>query len=195
MNKLLLAAAAPAFALALTAAPAQAQNLLKQLGANAAQSLLDAAVAKTGVNPYSQGLPSAPTVGSAGADLGSPGAYQRYGEWGFKLNELKVGVDEQWQAVIGVRNMANHRQGMVSSEIKVFLITEDGETIANWGEIYKASVEGSSSGLEPTATLWLEPGDEIRIRLRFANSRGIKPAKIRIQSTGSTAMVRTFAVR
>ncbi|MDO9338753.1 MAG: hypothetical protein Q7T61_20365 [Caulobacter sp.] len=133
-------------------------------------------------------------AGKTAAKGGAGSGFQSYGPWDFKLEDLKVGPDEQWQAVIGVRNAAGFRQGMVASEIKVFLITEDGETLANWGELYKASVEGASSGLEPLATLWLEDGDEARVRIRFANSRDIKPVKIRIQSTGATAQIRTFPV-
>jgi hypothetical protein len=163
------------------------ENLLKEK----AGSLLDKAL--SGDLKLGKGK----TADTSTADVGGVASdYEGYGPWDFKLDQLKVGVDGQWQAVIGVRNAAPHRQGLVASEIKVFLINEDGETLANWGELYKASVEGPSVGLEPVpGTLWLEPGDEMRVRLRFADSRKVRPVKIRLQSTGATAQIRTFPVR
>jgi hypothetical protein len=182
MNKKIAILAATAAALAL-AGPAEAGGLLKRLAQQAGEQALDA---------LSSGeLPDLPGSGGGGAG----GGFQRYGDWEFKLDTLKLGPDEQWQAVIAVRNAARHRQGMVASEIKVSLIDQEGETLLNWGELYKASVEGPSAGLEPVnGTLWMEPGDRTRIRLRFDGSRGMRPAKIRIQSTGASAETRTFPV-
>jgi uncharacterized low-complexity protein len=174
-----------ALSVAAGASQASAENFLEGLVKQKAQSL--ASKALDGDLKLGKG-----GSGTGAAASGASG-FQSYGPWEFKLDELKVGPDEQWQAVIGVRNAAGFRQGLVASEIKVFLITEDGETLANWGELYKASVEGSSSGLEALPTLWLEDGDEARVRIRFADSRNIRPVKIRIQSTGATAQIRTFA--
>jgi hypothetical protein len=173
--------AAAAFA---AAAPVHGQGLLKSLAGEARSRLVSSLA--------SGELPRLPSLGGA---AGAAGGFQRYGNWEFKLEQLKTGPDEQWQAVVGVRNAAGYRQGMVASEIRLFLITEDGETLSSWGELYKASVEGPSVGLEPVAgTLWLEPGDQTRVRLRFDGSRGLKPVKIRIQSSGATAEKRTFPV-
>jgi len=166
------------------ASPASAQ-LLKKLGERVSERVTDAVT-----NGQLPNLPSA----SAGTG-GSAKGFQRYGAWDFKLERLERGADDGWQAVIAVRNAAPHRQGMVASEISLFLITQDGETLENWGELYRASVEGSAAGLEPVpGTLWLEPGDMTRVRLRFEGSRGTKPAKLRIQSTGATSESRTFDV-
>lgn len=167
------------------ASQASAQGFLEGLVRQKAETLVSKAL--------DGDLKLGKTAVKGGSASGASG-FQSYGPWEFKLDELKVGPDEQWQAVIGVRNGAGHRQGLVASEIKVFLITEDGETLANWGELYKASVEGPSSGLETLPTLWLEEGDEARVRIRFADSRNIRPVKIRIQSTGATAQIRTFPV-
>lgn len=175
---------------ALFAAPqASAQGLLGALRAKAEQTLSDAV--RTGQLPSLPGTRSL----SSGSQSTSGGGFQRYGNWDFRFDTLELGADEQWQAVVTVRNPEAHRQGLVASEISLFLITEDGETLENWGELYKAGVEGSSAGLEPApGTMWLERGDAMRIRLRFDGSRGMKPAKLRIQSTGATAQARTFPV-
>ena len=175
-----------AVAMAVCAFPAAAENPLSAFTRAAGERLVDSVL-----NGRSSSGDDSTIAGPLTSYSAS--AFQRYGNWDFRLEELKVGVDEQWQAVIGVRNAAGHRQGMVASEIKVFLISEDGETLVNWGELYRASVEGSSAGLETAlGTLWLEPKDKTRIRLRFDNSRDVKPVKIRIQSTGATAQTRTF---
>jgi hypothetical protein len=176
----------------LAAAPACAQSFLEGLARQTAERVVTKALSG---DPVLTGGRTSTRLGDRASAGGGATAYQRYGDWEFKLDRLEVGPDEQWQAVIGVRNAAGHRQGMVASEIKVFLINEDGETLANWGELYKASLQGSSSGLETVpGTLWVEPGDQTRIRLRFDGSRDLKPVKIRIQSTGATAQIRTFDV-
>lgn len=176
-------------AAALFAAPqASAQGLLGALRAKAEQTLSDAI--RTGEAPS---MPGARGLSSGSQANG--GGFQRYGNWDFRFDRLELGSDEQWQALMTVRNPEAHRQGMVASEISLFLITEDGETLENWGELYKAGIEGSSAGLEPVpGTMWLERGEAMRIRLRFDGSRGMKPAKLRIQSTGATAQARTFPV-
>jgi hypothetical protein len=185
LKTLILAAAAASIATG-----ACAESLLNTLARQAAQTTIDRAVSGASLP---SGLSSGPVASSASADGAS--GYQRYGAWDFRLEGLETGPDGQWQAVIGVRNAANYRQGMVVSEIKAFLITADGETLTNWGELYKASVGGNSAGLETVAgTLWLEPGDETRVRLRWDGSRGLKPAKLRLQSTGATSATRTFSV-
>jgi len=177
-------------AAALFAAPqASAQSLLGALRAKAEQTLSDAI--RNGESPS---LPGARSLNS-NSQGATGGGFQRYGNWDFRFDKLELGADEQWQAVLTVRNPEAHRQGMVASEISLFLVTEDGETLQNWGELYKAGVEGSSAGLEPVpGTMWLERGEAMRIRLRFDGSRGMKPAKLRIQSTGATAQARTFPI-
>jgi hypothetical protein len=175
----------PALLLAV-ATPASAQSFLKKLGDRLSERMTTAVA--------SGQLPRLPSA-AAGPAASSSTGFQRYGAWDFKLERLEKGADDGWQVVIAVRNAANYRQGMVASEINLFLITEDGETLNSWGELYKASVEGSAAGLEPVpGTLWLEPGDMTRVRLRFDGSRGTKPAKLRIQSTGATSESRTFPV-
>jgi hypothetical protein len=182
MRKLLLIST---LSLAL-ATQASAQSFLRKLGDRLGERVTNAVT--------SGQLPEIPSS-AAGATVSSSTGFQRYGAWDFKLDRLERGADDAWQAVIAVRNAAQYRQGMVASEINLFLITEDGETLHSWGELYKASVEGSAAGLEPVpGTLWLEPGDMTRVRLRFEGSRGTKPAKLRIQSTGATSQSRTFPV-
>ncbi len=167
--------ALPLLATSLLAVPAEANDLLKKL-VNVASTNAD-------VN----------SVRRIAALITSSGDYDTYGNWQFKVDEVQIGADGEWQAIIGVRNMQEFRQGMVVSEIKAALITADGETLQNWGELYRASVSGGGAGLEKLpGTLWIEPGQAARFRLRFAGSRGIKPTRIRIESTGATAQSRTF---
>ncbi|MGR4866715.1 hypothetical protein [Caulobacter sp. LARHSG274] len=124
------------------------------------------------------------------------GTFQTYGIWAFKVDELGRGPDGQWQAVVTVRNAANSRFGMVASEIKVFLINADGQSLVNWGDLYKASVIGPASALEKLSGVqWMEPGDQIRLRLRWDGSRTFKPTRLRLQSTGASATSRTFDLR
>ncbi|MBP2160450.1 MULTISPECIES: hypothetical protein [Asticcacaulis] len=162
-------------ATSLLAFPAQANDLLKKLA--------DVAGATADVN-------SARKIATLVSDNGD---YDTYGSWQFKVDDVLIGADGEWQSVIGVRNLQDYRMGMVVSEIKAALITADGETLQNWGELYRASVSGGGAGLEKLpGTLWIEPGESARFRLRFSGSRGIKPVRIRVESTGATAQSRTF---
>lgn len=145
----------------------------------------------------SPSIPTGPSPAPGTGVLHPAGAssYQNYGVWDFKVDELSQGPDGHWQAVFMARAAASHRIGMVSSEIKLFLINEDGEVVVNWGELYKASVTGPSLGLEKVpGTLWMEKGDQARVRVRWDKSRHFKPVKLRMQSTGAGAVVRTFPI-
>lgn len=126
---------------------------------------------------------------------GLPEGYENYGIWDFKLESFERGADDNWQVVVAVRNASHDRLGMVASEIKLYLLAADGETHQNWGDLYKPDITGSAAGLEPVnGTLWLEPGDITRVRLRFDESRSIVPNRLRIQSTGAGSVTRTFPV-
>lgn len=157
--------------------PAAAQSLLGQLGRQI-------------------GAAAAGAIPGGSAQVGGSAAgFDHYGDWQIKLERLERGSDDAWQVIIAVSNAAPYRQGLVASSVRLFLISDDGETLPNWGELYKASVEGSASGLEPVSgTVWLEPGDGARVRLRFDGSRRFKPARLRIQSTGAQPEARTFPV-
>ena len=111
MRKLLLI---PAVLLAV-ATPVSAQSFLKKLGDRLSERMTTAVT--------SGQLPRLPSAAAGGAS--SSTGFQRYGAWDFKLERLEKGADDAWQAVIAVRNAANYRQGMVASEINLFLITED----------------------------------------------------------------------
>ncbi|WP_298282681.1 hypothetical protein [Novosphingobium sp.] len=157
--------------------PAAAHSFLDQLGRQ-----IGNAAAKT--------IP-----GGSPQDGVSAAGFEHYGDWQIKLERLERGSDDAWQVIIAVRNSAPYRQGLVASSVRLFLISDDGEALPNWGELYKASVTGSAAGLEPVSgTMWLEPGDGARVRLRFDGSRRFKPARLRIQSTGAQPEVRTFPV-
>lgn len=191
MNKNLIPAALLA---SLTfATPASAQGLfggLREKLETQAERAAEDMIGKLGESTAQGG-----STGSAGVSAGG-GSYERYGDfWEFRVEEVLQGPDGHWQAVIGVRAAAAHRIGLVASELKAYLITADGEALQNWGELYKASVTGPSLGLETLpGTLWMEPGDEARVRLRWDRSRQVQPVKIRLQSTGAAGESRTFPV-
>ena len=127
--------------------------------------------------------------------VGNGAGFENYGNWQFRVDEVLVGSDGEWQAVIAARNLQQSRLGMVASEIKAAIITADGESLQNWGELYRASSQGGGMGLDPVpGTLWVEPGDTVRFRLRFAGSRGLQPSRIRLSSTGATAQSHEFSL-
>lgn len=190
MKKIITACLLAAF---VAGAPAQAQGLLgglrKKLEARIERETDDV------VGKLASGQAPAGTGGGGARSQG--GGYERYGEfWEFKVEEVLQGPDGHWQAVIGVRNTASHRLGLTVSEIKAYLINEDGEALQNWGELYKASVTGPSLGLEPVpGTMWMEQGDEARVRIRWDKSRAIRPLRIRLQSTGASGESKSFPIR
>lgn len=189
MNKIIIAGLLATVATAV--APANAQSLLGGLR----KKLEQAIERETG--DVADRLTGGQADASTPTRLGAVGGYGRYGEfWEFRVEDVLQGPDGHWQAVIGVRNAASHRLGLTASEIKVYLITQDGEAIQNWGELYKASVAGPSLGLEQLpGTLWMEPGDEARVRVRWDKSRAIRPLKIRLQSTGASGESKSFPIR
>ena len=189
MNKMILTGLCLTLA---SASPAPAGDLLSGLGdslAKAAKQKAESALSRT----TSEAVHALYAPGGEGDRDG----YDRYGDfWQFRIDEVVQGPDGHWQAVIGVRAAAGHRIGLTASELKVYLISADGETLQNWGELYKAGVLGPSLGLEPLpGTLWLEPGDEARVRVRWDKSRKVQPLKVRLQSTGATGESRTFSMK
>jgi hypothetical protein len=143
----------------------------------------------------------APVPGPAPAPSGrvpaGAGSWQQYGPiWSFKVDELAQGPDGEWQAVISARSESNDKVGMTAGEIQAFLINADGETLKNWGELYKASSTGPASALRSVdGTLWMQRGDVVRFRIRFDGSREFGPVRFRIGGTGGSPVLRTFDMR
>ena len=176
--------AAIAVTATLAATPVHAKGLLGKIGDKVSQQ-----IERAGSDALGKILDGQTPAGSPGATED----FQDYGAWQFRVDKLLIGPDGEWQAVISARNPKDWRQGMVASEIKAALITADGEALANWGDLYRADSTGNGAGLAKlTSTLWAEPGEAVRVRLRFTNSRGIKPVRMRLESTGATAQSRVF---
>ena len=144
-------------------------------------------------NPTPTPIPG--PVGS-GVPAGA-GAWQLYGSiWSFKVDELGQGPDGNWQGIVSVRSESTDRVGMTASQIEAFLINEDGETIRQVGNLYRASVTGPSASLEKlNGTQWMQKGDTIRIRLLWEGSKGLHPVKLRIRNSGGNPTTHDFSMR
>lgn len=139
---------------------------------------------------------SKPTTEGSGA--GVPAAlksYSNYGIWDFRLEELKPGPDGDWQAVVRVRDAATYRVGLATGGVLLWLFDEDGRSVASNEVNYRASVTGGASQLEAIPqTMWMEKGDEIRVRLLIRQSKGFKPVRLRLGSGDRETLSRTFDI-
>jgi hypothetical protein len=83
----------------------------------------------------------------------------------------------EWQMVLGVHNSYEARLGVVPTSFSATLIDADGNPVRWDGNLYKAS----EPGREPVdGTLWLEPGESLRVRLHFAGSKKLRPARVKL---------------
>lgn len=150
-------------------------------------------------SPLANTGPSRPTAGGTAAAGSVPVGteiYSNYGIWDFRIEELKPGPDGHWQALLWVRDAASYPVGMAPGQVTLVLIDEDGRMLRSDPLLYRASVTGPSTGLQLIPqTLWMEKGDEIRLRIVFHNSAGFEPTRFRIAGGGHDPLSRTFNFR
>lgn len=141
-------------------------------------------------------IPSSPVIkASGGARSAALGQYSNYGIWDFKIEELAPGPDGHWQAVVRVRDAATWRVGLSQDGVLLTLFDEDGRSVASNGILYRASVPGAHAQIEAIPqTMWMEKGDEIRVRLFVPDSVRFKPVRIRLGSGDRETFTRTFAL-
>jgi hypothetical protein len=146
--------------------------------------------------PTSPGTGGASRPTTEGSGDGVPAAlrtYSNYGIWDFRLEELKPGPDGDWQAVVRVRDAASYRVGLSTGGVLIWLFDEDGRSVASNEVNYRASVTGGASQLEAIPqTMWMEKGDEIRVRLLIRHSKGFKPVRLRLGSGDRETLSRTW---
>lgn len=157
--------------------------------------------AATGAGPVAStgpggAAPSSPVIkASSGTRPAALGQYSNYGIWDFKIEELAPGPDANWQAVVRVRDAAIWRVGLSQDGVLLTLFDEDGRSVASNGILYRASVPGTRAQLEAIPqTMWMEKGDEIRVRLFVPDSARFKPIRIRLGSGDRETFTRTFAL-
>lgn len=145
--------------------------------------------------------PMAPTVaqGAITAHERTPARleeYASYGIWDMKVEELAPGPDGHWQAVVWVRDAAIYPVGLTDDGVMITLFDADGRGVQSIPTLFRASVAGSRRELEPIPdTMWLEKGDEVRVRLFIRNSIGFKPVRVRVGSNDRQTLSRTFPVK
>lgn len=158
-----------------------------------------ASPAASQINPAHTPSP-APASAAAPLPVGAiPAAlreYSNYGIWDFKVEELGPAVDGEWQAVVKVRDSARYRVGVSMGGVMMVLFDEDGRGLSSNDVIYRASVTGSAQQLEAIPqTLWMEKGDEVRVRIRIPDTKGFKPVRVRLYSGDRETLSRTFPMQ
>jgi hypothetical protein len=122
--------------------------------------------------------------------------YSNYGIWDFRIEALAPGADGDWQAVIRVRDAATWRVGLAGGGVLLTLFDEDGRSVGNDSVIFRAAITGTRAQLEAIPqTMWMEKGDEIRVRLVIPRSRDFKPVRLRLGSGDRQTLTRTFPMR
>lgn len=130
------------------------------------------------------------------ASGGALGGMQTYGPWSYGVEELVRGPDENYQAVVTVKNASQQRLGFTITDLDVSLIDKDGRTIRRLGNLYLPSSTGPVPALERNAaTNYLEPGDQLRVRIAFPGTAAFEPTQIRVKEPVRSAQTRTFPVR
>lgn len=156
----------------------------------------DPAPAPAPTPPTSSGTGGASRPTREGSGDGVPAAlktWSNYGIWDFRVEELKPGPDGDWQAVVRVRDAASYRVGLATGGVLLWLFDEDGRSVASNEVNYRASVTGAANQLEAIPqTMWMEKGDEIRVRLLIRHSKGFKPVRLRLGSGDRETLSRTW---
>ena len=141
-------------------------------------------------SPSTPGSPITPAPSRPPAQLRE---YANYGIWDFKVEELAPGPDGNWQAVVRVRDAAVYHVGLTTGGVMLTLFDDDGRSVVNYETLFRASVTGKLSELEAIPqTMWMEKGDEIRVRLFIPHSAGFKPVRVRLGSGDRETLSRTF---
>ena len=131
-----------------------------------------------------------PTSGRGPAKLRE---YSNYGIWDMRIEELAPGPDGNWQAVVRVRDAAIYKVGLTDDGVVITLFDEDGRGVQSIPSLFRASVTGPIDKLEVIPqTMWMEKGDEVRVRLFIRHSVGFKPVRVRVSSADRETLSRTF---
>lgn len=151
--------------------------------------------APTPLPPPTQPVPQ-PRPGTGGGVPAALSGYSNYGIWDFKLLEFSRDADGDWQAVVSVRDAASYRVGLSTGGVILVLYDEDGRSIQSDETLYRASVRGTGPQLEGIPqTMWMEKGDEIRVRMFFRRSKNMSPVRIRLMSGDKGTLSRTFPLQ
>ena len=130
---------------------------------------------------------------SAAVQADTPFTYSNYGIWDFRIESIERDEQGLWQAVVWVRDAATRRVGLAEEGVMITMFDSDGRSIATYGTLFRASVTGSLQELETIPqTMWMEKGDEIRVRLVFPRSAGFDPVRLRLWSNDRETFSRTF---
>ncbi len=148
------------------------------------------------------GLAAPPTVHAGGAiPVNRRGAvqsddyshYANYGIWDIRIESMERDSQGNWQAVVWVRDAASYRVGLTTDGVCITIFDSDGRSIATASTLYRASVPGTWSQIEAIPeTMWMEKGDEIRVRLIFPHSAKFDPVRMRVWSGDRETFSRTF---
>jgi hypothetical protein len=107
-------------------------------------------------------------------------AFQSYGPWDFKLDELLRGPDGHIQAVVTVKNASDRRLPFTVSDLEASLTDANGREIRRHGNLYRVTPAASVAGLVIAGSSTVEPGAEVRGRLLFPDTRAFRPVKLRL---------------
>ena len=125
----------------------------------------------------------------------TPWDYANYGIWDIRIESLERDAAGNFQAVVWVRDAASYRVGLTTDGVSITMFDSDGRSIATASTLYRASVTGTWSQLEAIPeTMWMEKGDEIRVRLIFPHSGQFDPVRLRLWSGDRQTFSRTFAL-
>jgi len=143
------------------------------------------------------GEPSTPTW-ERPDDGGVPAAlrtYSNYGIWDFRIERFETAPDGDMHAIVRVRDAAIYRVGLTTGGVRMTIFDEDGRSLASDDTLYRATPQGRADRYEPIPqTMWMEKGDEIRVRLIVRRSKGFRIVRIRMGSGDRETLSRTFPV-
>lgn len=133
---------------------------------------------------------------SAAAAPTDTSVYANYGIWDIRIESMTRDAQGNWQAVVWVRDAASYRVGLTTDGVCITMFDSDGRSIATASTLYRASVQGTWSQLEAIPqTMWMEKGDEIRVRLIFPHSAKFDPVRLRVWSGDRETFSRTFDLK
>jgi hypothetical protein len=138
----------------------------------AAASLLAAALAPA----TSAAQTAAPVTVPAGA-----ATFQPFGPWEFKVDAISRGPDGHIQMIVTVRNASNRQMPFTITDIDAHLIDANGRSVQRHGNLYRVTPDGPVAALVNAGSSYLEPGDQIRGRLLFPNTKEFAPVQLRLR--------------
>lgn len=149
--------------------------------------------------PAPQPAPApAPSPGQDQGGLQVPAGaseFQTYGPWEFRVDELVRGPDGQLQAVLSVRNGSQQRLPFGAADLEVSVIDADGVSVQRLGNLYRVAPSGSAAALVNAGTSYLEPGDQIRVRLLFDRTKSFDPVRLRLKEPVRSQTLNTYPLR